>query len=161
MEDIEVALANYISILRKEREPKFKALKTYPVDFDQTLSFDDLFELHDSALHLLKSGEQDKGMGGTSLLDLKLMLAVKMFESCRLCERRCGVNRAEGQKGRCGVLEPRISSEFMHFGRSRSLSPRIPYSSPAAPSSASSARTVTSASIQQGANTSLQGLWTT
>ncbi|KYK26383.1 MAG: hypothetical protein AYK23_03045 [Candidatus Proteinoplasmatales archaeon SG8-5] len=137
MEEIEVALPDYISVLRKERQPRFKALKAYSVDFDPTQSFDVLMEVHDKVLSRFKDGEPARRTSGGSekhavatlnksgqtLLDLKLALAGKMLDSCRLCERRCGVDRTNGQKGRCGVLEPRISSEFLHFGEEPELVP--------------------------------------
>lgn len=131
MEDIEAALPDYIAILRKEREPKFKALKSYPINFDAAESFEELMKVHQTALHRFKSGEpaQNAGgesptdEGGQSLLDLKLALADKMLKACKLCERRCGVDRTTGQKGRCGVLESRISSEFMHYGEEPELVP--------------------------------------
>lgn len=35
----------------------------------------------------------------------------------------CGANRASGQPGHCGVLDPRISSEFIHMGEEPELVP--------------------------------------
>lgn len=123
MDDATAALPNYRSILRKDSKPKYLALKLYRTDFDADVSFDDLLDVHDDVLRSFKSGGPDDGKEGTSLFDLKLTLAGKMLESCQLCERRCEANRAEGQKGRCGVLEPRISSEFMHYGEEPELVP--------------------------------------
>ncbi len=45
------------------------------------------------------------------------------YENCRLCPRRCGVNRAAGQRGFCG--EPavcRIASAGAHFGEESAFS---------------------------------------
>lgn len=46
----------------------------------------------------------------------------KMLESCRLCPRRCGVNRLKGEKGFCGADSQLIvSSHHPHFGEERPL----------------------------------------
>jgi len=46
-----------------------------------------------------------------------------MMQHCTLCERNCGVDRSSAKKGVCGVLEPRISSEFIHMGEEPELVP--------------------------------------
>ena len=47
-------------------------------------------------------------------------LARRLEESlraCRLCPRRCGVNRQAGERGRCGEgTVPRIAAAYPHFG---------------------------------------------
>jgi len=47
----------------------------------------------------------------------------RMMLDCRLCERRCRVNRGKDQKGICGVIQSRISSEFIHLGEEPELVP--------------------------------------
>lgn len=43
--------------------------------------------------------------------------AVARLESCRLCPRRCGVNRLEGETGACGTGRySRVASFSPHFG---------------------------------------------
>ena len=42
---------------------------------------------------------------------------------CRLCERRCGARRAEGETGFCGVTEPRVSKFFTTYGEEPPLNP--------------------------------------
>ncbi|RLI92636.1 MAG: radical SAM protein [Candidatus Altiarchaeales archaeon] len=56
-------------------------------------------------------------------LEEKISIANKILEKCHFCERRCGVNRLEGEKGYCGVLESRISSEFIHWGEEPEIIP--------------------------------------
>ena len=59
-----------------------------------------------------------------SLLDLKVELAHRILRSCHLCERRCGADRARGERGFCGVGErSRVASEFMHHGEESVLVP--------------------------------------
>jgi putative pyruvate formate lyase activating enzyme len=79
---------------------------------------EELLEAHDEALR----GESVKP-GGASLLELKVELARRVLCNCILCERMCGANRASGQPGHCGVLDPRISSEFIHMGEEPELVP--------------------------------------
>ena len=58
-----------------------------------------------------------------SLLDLKILIAEKVVESCEFCERKCKVNRKE-KVGFCGVnYYPRISSMFMHLGEESWITP--------------------------------------
>lgn len=49
--------------------------------------------------------------------------AREIMKCCHFCERRCSVNRLEGQKGYCGVLESRVASEFIHIGEEPELVP--------------------------------------
>jgi putative pyruvate formate lyase activating enzyme len=52
-----------------------------------------------------------------NFLDVKVKIARSMLGSCNFCERRCGVDRAAGKVGTCGVgATPRVSSSFLHFG---------------------------------------------
>lgn len=65
----------------------------------------------------------EKDNSGGSLLDSKVESATAMFESCALCERRCRAHRSRGEKGHCGVLDARISSDFLHMGEEPELVP--------------------------------------
>lgn len=53
----------------------------------------------------------------------KVEEAENIMECCHFCERRCNVNRLRGERGYCRVLEPRISSEFIHIGEEPELVP--------------------------------------
>jgi putative pyruvate formate lyase activating enzyme len=53
----------------------------------------------------------------------KVAHAEEILSSCRLCERRCGVDRTSGERGFCRVLESRVSSEFLHYGEEPELVP--------------------------------------
>ena len=121
MGTLDTSLPRYLSILKKREEPKYRSARRFRVDFDPTGSFDELMDVHDAAMKAHKGG--GSGNGGTSLLDLKVAIASRMLDSCQMCERRCGSARSGGLKGRCGVLEARISSEFLHFGEEPELVP--------------------------------------
>ncbi len=49
--------------------------------------------------------------------------AAALASPCRLCERRCGARRAEGETGFCGVTEPRVSKFFTTYGEEPPLNP--------------------------------------
>ncbi len=53
----------------------------------------------------------------------KLERAGAMLRHCGFCERRCGVDRSKGERGHCGVLNTRISAEFLHMGEETDLIP--------------------------------------
>ena len=84
---------------------------------DLTSSTDLLWEEHAAALR-----ESARG-GAVGLLDLKVELARRLHDECRICERQCGARRSEGEAGHCGVLEARIASEFLHMGEEPDLVP--------------------------------------
>jgi putative pyruvate formate lyase activating enzyme len=56
-------------------------------------------------------------------LDAKIQAAEALTSPCRLCERACGADRKSGKRGVCGVLEPLVSSEFLHWGEEPELVP--------------------------------------
>lgn len=60
-----------------------------------------------------------------SYLDLKVELAQRMLEECIFCERRCRVNRKQGEKGTWCKLNgrARVSSAFLHHGEESPLVP--------------------------------------
>lgn len=106
-------LERYQNILKEELKPYFVQAKEKKIEFDlKDKSLDELMEIHND---LLKNKIPP--------LELKKEITSKILEGCILCERRCGVNRKEGEKGYCNVLESKISSEFMHFGEERQLVP--------------------------------------
>jgi len=56
-------------------------------------------------------------------MEEKIALARELMEKCKLCERKCGVNRLEGEVGFCGVKEARISTYFFHYGEEPEIIP--------------------------------------
>ncbi|AKB28830.1 anaerobic ribonucleoside-triphosphate reductase activating protein [Methanosarcina siciliae T4/M] len=59
-----------------------------------------------------------------SLLDLKVAIVDRMLENCTCCERRCEINRKEGEKGFCRLTDvSRYASEFLHMGEEPELVP--------------------------------------
>ena len=103
----------YRAILEGGREPYFKkANKVTLNEYTKDKPTSYLWELHEEYMD-----------SGIPPLKLKLELSKRIFKNCIFCEWKCGVNREEGEKGKCGVLESKISSEFLHFGEEKVLVP--------------------------------------
>lgn len=139
-------LSNYFKILDGKIRPLYLRLKETDIEFSQINEDDEkyLWKLHDEKVKIFKrdaakevssiretGGEVKKNLRKnidiskktTSLLDLKIELIKRVLTSCRLCERRCGANRLNGKRGHCGVLQSKISSEFLHYGEEHELIP--------------------------------------
>jgi putative pyruvate formate lyase activating enzyme len=59
-----------------------------------------------------------------SLLDLKIELATRCFDSCDLCPHHCHVNRNQGKVGYCGVAgKSAVHWEGVLYGEERELVP--------------------------------------
>lgn len=112
-------LRHYYSIIRGHNPPLFHRALAIPAPFDRDMSLEDLWKAHSKALRSKPAETRQE----QSLLDLKLAIARKMLKECNLCERHCGVNRASGASGKCGVLDAHIASHFMHYGEEAPLVP--------------------------------------
>lgn len=61
------------------------------------------------------------GMSPTDLRD-RIAAADELISACRLCPRRCGVRRTDGEVGACGAgAEAQVASYGPHFGEERPL----------------------------------------
>src|SRR4030042_2091041 len=119
MKEIRSILYNYFEILEENRSSKYLLCKTVSVDFDKSESTDELWEKHDK---INKKVDPENNIPKQSLLDLKIEIASRIFRNCCFCERRCGVNRTI-KYGNCGVMQSRVSSEFLHLGEETVLIP--------------------------------------
>lgn len=115
------ALRRYYDILSGDAAPKYKEAKLRCGDADLRMHTDRLWQDHGKLMAAPLQGGPKNGY--ITLLDIKLELAKRILEHCILCERRCGVNRIRGESGHCGVIKPRISSEFIHMGEEPDLVP--------------------------------------
>ena len=126
-------LNRYFKVEKDELPARFRIVKNIPVDFDSSASVDDLWKIHDSKIgkyrELLEGiDSKEKNIelpeATPSLLDLKIEITERILENCHMCERRCGANRREGEKGFCRLLETsRYASEFLHMGEEPELVP--------------------------------------
>ena len=111
------ALDRYYSILRGEARARYLSTKGVKVAVDLSAPTENLWESHANAL----TGRPEDG--AVDMLDLKTELARRLHSECEICERRCRTKRSEGEPGHCGVLEARITSEFLHMGEEPDLTP--------------------------------------
>ncbi|MDA8169181.1 MAG: radical SAM protein [Nitrospiraceae bacterium] len=124
----------YRKIVQGRLPAAFQIAKRIEAEFDGRTDVESLWDMHGKLANIfhetrkrIDAGEMELDSlktGGKSLLDLKLLLVEKVMEDCRLCERRCGVNRWAGELGACRVgSRCLISSEFMHMGEEPYISP--------------------------------------
>ncbi len=125
-----VTLEDYTSITERRRPARHWIARSVPAGVEELagLSEERLWELHTAGMDGFWDAwareEIPEPAGGSSLLDLKYELALRLMESCCFCERRCGVNRRQGELGFCGVSErSRLASEFLHLGEEPELVP--------------------------------------
>jgi len=120
-------LPRYFGILDGKETASYLSCKRIPADVDFNENEEVLQEAHNNAVKQFREEGSVKGGAGEgnkkSLLDFKLKLAKKMLSSCELCERHCRANRLKGEEGHCRVLEPKISTEFLHWGEEPELVP--------------------------------------
>ena len=92
-------------------------------------STDELWRQHDEALSGTTAGERRPhfpGGAGVSLLDLKIELARRALLACRLCGHGCGVNRLEGEMGKCGLTDAAFIAEcFIHIAEEPPINPSL------------------------------------
>jgi len=106
-----IMLDHYTAIVKKERPPHYFTTRATLVKADLNDTLENLWSAHEK-----------REEGNTSLLDVKIEIANRIYAHCEFCERRCGVNRPS-QIGNCKVQEPRVASEFAHLGEESVLVP--------------------------------------
>lgn len=123
------ALEDYCAILSGKKPARHWWARRIPSGLS-SLKLDEeaLWEAHSRAMEEFRNawtrGNNPSEPPGISLLDLKVELAKRLLGSCRMCERRCAVNRLEGERGYCGVeAGSRVASAFLHFGEESELVP--------------------------------------
>jgi putative pyruvate formate lyase activating enzyme len=120
-------LPRYVKVAEDKLPANFQISKRIVVGFDKSLTTAQLWNEHEKLMKKFyeikavidkkKLKIEDLEIPRFSLLDLKIFLTREIMKSCGLCERKCGINRLEGELGFCRVgNECRISSEFIHTG---------------------------------------------
>lgn len=133
-ERVKRAIPRYIDAVDDRRVAQFLVLKKTPVAFKAEQPLEELWHLHADGvrrsreiLGRLDSGELSIKSVRTpeiNLLDLKAEIADRLIQNCVLCERRCQVNRKEGEKGVCEAgYHMEVSSFFRHMGEEPQISP--------------------------------------
>ena len=131
-------LSHYYSVMKNEKPARFLVAKLLPLDIDPympSVSVDELWRLHDKMSIEFEGFYRDLSQGGLgkleasekprfSYLDLKVALAYRLMNPCRLCERRCRARRLEGRPGVCTMdREIIVHSYFHHMGEEAPLVP--------------------------------------
>jgi putative pyruvate formate lyase activating enzyme len=105
--------------MRTGEFPLYRTAEMIKTSADLGAPIEELWSIHD---RLLNGERPNDSAGNSSLLDLKIEIAHRIFGECHFCERRCSVNRGE-RAGFCGVTQSKYSSEFLHYGEERELVP--------------------------------------
>jgi len=105
--------------MRQAFLPLYRKAQLIETGADLTAPTKELWQIHD---RFAKGWRADDITRTTSLLDLKIEIARRIYHNCHFCERRCSVDRAI-KAGFCGVTESKYSSEFLHFGEEAELVP--------------------------------------
>jgi putative pyruvate formate lyase activating enzyme len=124
---VQAAMPRYVNVVRGEKYPKFKIAQSIPVDFSRRADTDTLWRIHDTILenfneHQEKTNKPKKA--DKNLLDLKILLAHHIMQSCNFCTRDCEADRLHGDKGYCGAGRNfSLYSAFPHMGEEPELIP--------------------------------------
>ena len=127
-EEIRSSIPRYISVVKDKLPALFLIASRFPVD--RPSEEEELWTLHDELMNdfweFVDSFDSLNlpAKPPYSLLDLKADIARRILISCRLCERKCLVDRTKGELGACKVGEnPRVSTYFIHMGEEAPISP--------------------------------------
>ncbi|TXT67561.1 MAG: Radical SAM superfamily protein [Promethearchaeota archaeon] len=123
--------SRYKAILDQKKLARYLISKTIKCGFTPEDSIETLENLvHAKSQHLNQLLEerievlQQRKNQEENFITLVSKIAMKYLESCIFCERRCGANRAEGEKGLCLVPSGSyVSSAFLHYGEESVLVP--------------------------------------
>ena len=127
-EEVRSSIPRYISVVKDKKPALFLIASRFPVNYPSDK--EDLWSLHDELMddfwEFVDAFDSIDlpPKPPYSLLDLKTDIARRILTSCKLCERRCSVNRAKGELGACRVAKnPRVSTYFIHMGEEAPISP--------------------------------------
>lgn len=117
------ALPRYFRILDEDELPYFMICKGIPVSSSLDSDTEVLWEEHEDLVKKVRSTLMPSQVTQPSLLDLKIELGRRLLNPCRICERKCNVNRLAGEAGYCRVVDSKVSSKFVHWGEEPELIP--------------------------------------
>lgn len=129
-EKVRSSLGRYLAEVENKIPVSFLISERVSADLSPG-SEDKLWDSHCEALKAFRSlrssissFEQLGKVASPNFLDLKIKIAEHLMRHCCLCERRCGANRLDGEKGACRAgAELEISSMFNHYGEEPELVP--------------------------------------
>ncbi len=132
--EVKDRLSRYYAIMNNERIAKYQIAKKVPAEINLSESNENLWYEHEKlsldfkeTLKKIDQGKltfRDLRIPKTSYLDLKIELGRRIMSECHLCERKCRINRLNGELGYCKVGNvANISSAHLHFGEEPPLVP--------------------------------------
>jgi putative pyruvate formate lyase activating enzyme len=119
MNNMRSLFPDYFDILNQDKCARYLLSKNIPISFDKYDLTNNLWIIHNNLIKKIKLNDLEPK---SSLLDLKIELAQRIFNKCNFCENKCNVDRNLTQ-GKCGVKRSRIASEFLHIGEESILIP--------------------------------------
>ncbi len=125
---VKAALPRYVEIVRGKKYPKFLLAQSMPSEYSRRAETEELWTIHDNQLqqfHEYQETQKKKPKKTDhSFLDLKILLAHHIMQSCRFCTRECGADRLHGDKGYCRAGRNfSFYSAFPHMGEEPELVP--------------------------------------
>ncbi|MCK4778450.1 MAG: 4Fe-4S cluster-binding domain-containing protein, partial [Actinomycetia bacterium] len=123
-----MVLSHYFSILNKECIANFQVSRRISVPEKIThMEEKELWKIHDEKMATFRKKRKElekEEIKKLNLIDLKIELAKRILSNCCFCERRCGINRKNGEIGFCEVGKQSFyTSEFLHLGEEPELVP--------------------------------------
>jgi putative pyruvate formate lyase activating enzyme len=123
--------SRYRGIIDGKQLARYLVAKTIECDYNSSDSIEKLeILLKEKSLEfneLLKKDIEEiksRKTSSNSYIHLAEILATKYLEKCIFCERKCKVNRIDGEKGFCLISKDSyISSAFLHMGEEAPLIP--------------------------------------
>ncbi|RLG62572.1 pyruvate formate lyase-activating protein [Candidatus Geothermarchaeota archaeon] len=139
-ENVRRILTWYYRVMKQIYPPRYIIAKHIEVPRDirdwRSFSADELFNLHRELRRSFRdvwnkvyNGDIDvnefrREYSSNNFLEVKIEIAKRLVNPCRLCERRCMVNRYDGHRGVCGLDSvSRVASAFLHMGEEAPLVP--------------------------------------
>ena len=112
--------------------PSFLGLRSWPLPVAtlDDLSMDELWALHEREMASWRGAQPREGgrraNRGPSLIHLKQEIAHRQLRNCSLCAWACGVDRAGGEAGRCGLgARARPADSAVHVGEEARINPTL------------------------------------
>ena len=130
-EELRRRFLKYRGIIDNKEVARYIVAKSLSCEFNSDDTSEDLEKmLNEKSLEfneLLKISTQDlknRSIVSKNYIDLVEEIALRYLENCMFCERRCSVNRTDGEKGFCLLSKDSyISSAFLHMGEEAPLIP--------------------------------------
>ncbi len=130
-EELSKRFSKYKGIIDGNQIARYIVAKTLDCEFNLTDSLENLeillIEKSVEFNELINFETEDlkkREIKTNSYINLAEVIANKYLESCIFCERRCGVNRTQDEKGSCFLTKDTyLSSAFLHMGEESVLIP--------------------------------------